>query len=237
MKIHGEEGQEESRSGALLEEAYIQMKRDIITHRLRPGQKVSEARLVRHTGLGRAPVRAAMTRLIQEGLIQALSAKTTIISPLTMAEIREMFHLRNMIEPDAARLAIGRVDVAELRRLNGFCDMEYRAGVVDEEYAFLKANRDFHMCIAEASGHPTQARWIARLQDTAMRVLWIRIRFGSPAKWARGHDEIIDAIERRDAAAVERHARKHLVANERVILSMLLETASDASLSFKFGMT
>lgn len=237
MKNYAELDQDETAPGVLLEEAYNLIKRDIITHRLRPGQKVSEARLVQHTGFGRAPVRVAMTRLIQEGLIRAPSAKTTIISPLTMAEIREMFHLRNMIEPDAARLAIGRIDVAQLRHLNSFCDMEYRSGVIDEEYAFLKANRDFHMAIAVASGHPTQARWIARLQDIAMRVLWIRVRFGPPAKWARGHDEIIEAIERRDPAAVERYARKHLVANERVILSMLLETAVENTLNLSFSMS
>lgn len=215
----------ERANGTLVGEAYDRLKTDIITHRLQPGRKVSEAKLVAHSGLGRAPVRAAMARLAQEGLIITPSPKTNIVAPLTFADIKEVFHLRNLLEPDAARMATGRINIARLRKLNAACKTQYALGDADNEFAFLKANRDFHVYIAVAAGNPLQAQWIERLQDAVMRVLWLALRQSDTNfQWASGHNDIVEAMERGDGNAAERLARKHLLGGQDKIMRILLDS-------------
>jgi DNA-binding GntR family transcriptional regulator len=209
----------------LVDQAYLRLKADIITHVLEPGQKISEGKLVEHTGLSRAPVRSAMARLLQEGLVVLASSKTQIVAPLTMADVREIFHLRDLLEPDAARLAAGRVDIAMLKELNKACARPYTPGNTDEEFAFLAANRAFHLAIARSSGHPVQTQWIERLQDAVMRVLWLSLRLENrPSMWSTGHDDIIAALAAADGAAAERFARKHLLNGQKAVLDVLMRS-------------
>lgn len=210
------------RPGTLLLEAYDHLKLDVITHRLKPGQKVSEARLTEHCQRSRASVRAAMVRLTQEGLMVQTSPKTTIIAPLTLRGISEVAHLRLLLEPDAARAAALTMDAAQLEALNAACDPALSPGLEDEDY--LLANRAFHMAIAEAAGRPLQAQWIGRLQDHAMRHLWLNIQSKDEQGWAQGHRDIIAAIAARDPEAAARCAENHLRAGQTATLARLAES-------------
>lgn len=209
------------RPGTLLLEAYDHLKLDIITHRLQPGQKVSELRLTEHCQRSRASVRSAMVRLSQEGLMVQVSPKTTIVAPLTLHSIKEVTHLRLMLEPDAARAAVDNIDIDALDRLNDACTAP---GGTDEDY--LMANRAFHMAIAEAAGRPLQAHWIGRLQDHAMRHLWMNLQGAVERNWSDGHREIIAALRARDAEAAATCARQHLETGHAVTMQRLSGTTA-----------
>lgn len=209
--------------GALNARAYSEIKRGIITHRLKPSQRISETLLSDMFELGRASVRAAIARLIEDGLIVSRSTKTQIVAPLTFADIRETFALRATLEPEAARLAAGKADIAELRRLNALCMRPYRFGDAREELAFLEANRTFHMAIAEAAHSPRLTRWIGQLQDAAMRVLWVTLKVdGRPQVWSHGHDDIIAALEAGDDVAAAARAGEHLSKGQQTVFEVLL---------------
>ena len=209
---------------SLSEIAYQEIKKAIITHRLTPEMRISEALLSNDFSLGKTPIRNAVARLVEEGLIISKSAKTQVVAPLTFASVREIHQLRSLLEPEAARLAAGRVDRAELNKLNAACRKTYTYGAADEEYAFLVANKMFHLAIAKATGNDRLYRWIENLQDAAMRVLWVVLQIDNrPKVWGDGHEDLIEALceGNRDAAADK--ARRHLANNHQLTLDILIE--------------
>ena len=202
--------------------AYRLLKRAIITHELAPSQKVSENLIVDQFALTKSAARAAVASLVFEGLIVARSPKLQVIAPLTMADIRETFRLRNLLEPEAARLAAGKADITHLRALNAQCQQPYRIGDRDEEFGFLMANAGFHIAIAQSAGLPRLARWIEELHDQTMRCLWISLQAeGRAGAWAHGHDEILEALEAGDSEAAAAIALAHLHAGQRLIFDIL----------------
>nr|WP_279391833.1 GntR family transcriptional regulator [Shimia aestuarii] len=206
--------------------AYDAIKKDIITHRLPPQSKISEGRLVDSMGLSRAPIRSALARLQSEGFVYLQTSKTQLVAPLNLARCEEVFHLRNILEPDAARQAAGKVDAEELHRLNEACAKNYTAGNADEEYELLLANKEFHLAIVRASGNDLQAQFIERLQDIAMRILWVSLRVSNRSiVWSEGHLEIIEALIAGDGDRAYKEALVHLT-NGQDIVNQILKHSS-----------
>ena len=70
-------------------------------------------------GLGKAPIRAALARLAQDGLVAAIARRGWRVAPVTLADVLDVFRLRRSLEPLAARLAAERgIDAALLKRLD-----------------------------------------------------------------------------------------------------------------------
>lgn len=221
----------------LTDQAYAQLKRDIITQRFAPGEKISEGRLVELTGMTRAPIRSAISQLHFEGLIIQLSSKTQIVTPLTIEGCQQIFHLRNLLEPDAARQAAGQIDIDALLVLNQSCARDYTPGNRDEEYALLQANRDFHLAIARGARNDIQVQFIERLQDAAMRALWLLLRLENKAQeWSTGHEEIIEALASADAKKAEKAARIHLEHGQKAIYDVLLQSVGVKNINISPGL-
>lgn len=209
------------------EVVYRRLKRAIATHELAPSQKISENLLVRDYGFGKAAVRAAIGRLTDDGLIVSRSPKLQTVAPLTMSDIRQTFHLRNLLEPEAARLAAGRANIERLRELNATCQQPYRFGDGEQEYAFLLANGAFHLAIAQAAGLPRLTHWITQLHDQAVRILWVSLKVENrPEVWSHGHDEIIDALARGSGDIAAAIAKRHLHAGQRLVFEILSSFSS-----------
>ncbi len=204
------------------ERAYARLCRAIVTHELVPGQKISEKMLTTKFQLSAAAVRIAIPKLIDDGLAVMRTSKTTLVAPLTLAEINSVFHMRRLLEPDAARQAAGRVDSAMLLSLDKLCQTEYKFGNTEQEFAFLEANKTFHLEIAKASGNWRQAQWIGRLQDAAMRILWLSLRVENrPKVWHQGHKDIIESLVAGNGDEAAIRALRHLEAGQMLVFEIL----------------
>jgi DNA-binding GntR family transcriptional regulator len=85
--------------------AYDRLREDIIEWRLEPGRPLGEVDLAAAIGVSRTPVREALARLTAEGLVTAGHGRTSIVAPMSTADIRQLFELREALETQAARLA------------------------------------------------------------------------------------------------------------------------------------
>jgi DNA-binding GntR family transcriptional regulator len=180
---------------SLSDRAANALRADILACRLPPGAAISEAAAAARLGLGKAPVRAALARLADEGLVQSVPRRGWIVSLVTVRDIHEVFALRLLLEPEAARLAAGRVDAAALHRLDGVCGAGYRPEDPDSALAFLSANRDFHVTVAELSGNARMARQIGRLLDESTRMLVLGLgRRDRTGEMAHEHKALIAAL-------------------------------------------
>lgn len=210
----------------LNEQAYERIRLDILTFRLRPGEKTSERQLARRYGLGMAAVRAALTRLVQAGFVEKSAERGTLIAPLTLRGVRDIYQMRYLLEPEAARLAAERgMDAAHIERLDQLRRVCETRGL-DENEALtrvLLANRDFNSAIAQSTGNALLARTIEHLQNLSLRVLFL----GTPPRdaasfWSTGPAKIREAIVARDGELARELYRVDLAAGERWALRVIM---------------
>lgn len=156
--------------GSMAEAAYQRIKRAIIRCDLEPGRQVSEEQLAERFQLGRAAVRPALKRLYQEQLIQTISRNRYIVSSITLKDAHDVYDLRLLLEPEAAKRAARRITPEQLRRLGELAEAQYDPGDRESAMRFLLANTEFHLTIARASGNDMLAEVITNVLDRAERI-------------------------------------------------------------------
>ena len=209
----------------LTRRAYEAIRDGVITCQLAPGETISERMLADRFGFGKAPVRLALARLAQEGLINVQPRRGHQVAPLTLRDIHELFDLRAILEPAAARLAAGRITRAELEALNEPWRAGYERDEVDSTY--LKANKAFHAAIAVASGNSRLADSIIQLLDETDRLIYLGLPLASEREEIQlGHQPLIDALADGDAAAAERLAYEHVSAAKQTRIDTLIAGSS-----------
>ena len=212
---------------SLTERAVLALRRDILTTRLAPGKTVSEAAVAAHLELGKAPVRAALARLAEEGLVQASPRRGWMVSLVTIRDIHEVFDLRLILEPEAARRAAGRMDAGMLARLDDVCAAGYDCADEESAMGFLDANKAFHVAIAEAAGNARLARQLGRLLDESTRMLVLGLRpRDRTGEMAHEHHALVEVLARGQRDEAARIMHEQVSASRRMVLAAL--TAPDA---------
>ena len=213
--------------GALADTAYRRIKRAIIRCELEPGLQVTEEYLAGRFGVSRAAVRPALKRLYQEQLIRLATRKRYVIAPITLKHARELYELRLLLEPAAARLAADRIDPDQLRRLNELCEAHYRVGDRASAEAFLRANTEFHITIARASGNDLMAEVIAGLLDRAERLNHLSHLLHDRNEAAyHEHHELVDALVAGDGERAERVMARQIEDARAFVLEALTSSPS-----------
>jgi GntR family transcriptional regulator, rspAB operon transcriptional repressor len=204
-----------SRSRTLADTAYDRLRDSIVTLRLAPGAPLTEMDLCERLHISRTPVRTALLRLQQEGLVAQGAGRMTV-APLTADDMRELFLMVGALDGVAARLAAG-LDEAKRRAL------VEEATVLNDRLKRLSSTTDladirsaqdldqrFHRCYEAAASGP---RLLAKLRALhAQRERYVRV-YTEALVHAHGvkdsldeHAAIIDAIRAGDAESAGRHA-------------------------------
>lgn len=223
----------EPKTKSLGDEAFDRLKHDIIWCRLRPGEEISENRLTQMYGLGKAPIRRALSRLMQEGYVISVPRHGHIIAPVTLQTIRDLFELRLLLEPVAVQKACGRVDVTRLRELNARCAEGYQPGDEPSEMAFMAANREFHLEIAQASGNQRLAVILSQIMDEMARLLHLGfILRARPEDMMHEHANLLAAVEAGDPATAHEISVAHINSSRALVLDGIMEhtNLSDTSI-------
>lgn len=193
------------------ERAYRRIHTDIVWCVLRPGEEVSETRLSEAYGFGKAPIRQALSRLIQEGYVMSLPRRGHVISPVTLKMVRDLFDLRLVIEPAIIERACGRIDRERLQSLNALCADGYIPGDQASEALFVAANHAFHLEIARASGNDRMTRLFAGVLDEMTRMLHLAFVLRErPDEFRAEHDELIEALVSNDVGQARGMTVKHI---------------------------
>ncbi len=206
----------------------------ILQCELAPGAAITEARLAADYGLGRAAVRAALTRLMQERLVDVVPRRGYVVAPVTLKRVADLFGLRMILEPASAGLAAARADdslIDELERLNAACQPPTDHADPAEQ---RRANRRFHLAVAAASDNDRLHETLAGLLDELARVLYLpqlATQFERVQTTGDEHGRIIEAIRARDVAAAERAARDHVEPNMRSVIDALVRSPAIASVN------
>jgi DNA-binding GntR family transcriptional regulator len=211
----------------LTDRAYERIRHDIISCVIAPGTEISEAQLCTQYKLGKAPVRMALSRLAHDGLVRAIPRRGYMVMAVTLKDIQDVFELRLMLEPAAARMAAGRVDGQRLRMLDEVCRAGYQPGDVKSITRFLEANKEFHVAITHAAGNIRLAHAIEQLLDEMSRLLHLGLGLRNRSQeMQHEHRALVRALTRGDGATAERICREQIEAARSMVLSAILSSSS-----------
>ena len=209
--------------GSQAVKAQLRLRELILAGDLPAGSRIAELAIVERIGVSRTPIRAALMRLEQEGLLQGLPGGGYAVRVFSEREVSDAIELRGTLEGLAARLAAERGVAPDLLAEAGAClaqiDEVLRAPALDDEafQHYVEWNGRFHHLLHTLAGSEVIARELERV---------VRLPFASPSGFvvqqanspqARDmlivaqdqHRQVLDAMQRREGARAEAIMREH----------------------------
>jgi len=202
--------------------ALLTLREWIVSGQLAGGERISEMRLVERLGVSRTPVRAALQRLEQEGLLEALVHGGYVVRAFTLQDMADAIELRGLLEGLGVRWAaergVSEAILHEAKATLGSLDELFERTSQDFDLtAYGQWNADFHKQLMTMAGSPVLLREYQRAQA---------LPFASPSALVLGeagadhqrsrfvvaqaqHWQVLDAIERRQGARAEALMREH----------------------------
>jgi DNA-binding GntR family transcriptional regulator len=218
----------ESRS--LRERVYGALRDAIVTGELAPGQRLRDQLLAAQLGVSRTPVREALQRLEDEGLVQTSPRALTRVAPLDAQAAREAFPVVAALHALAARHGAPRLtarDLTEMRAANDALATEIASVERATILQAIQADDRFHAVLLRAADNGEIARMLERIMPKVRRLEYAQ--FGSLAgrTSVQQHAAIIAACQRDDAQTVASLVEENWLSLGRLIASSLAADGAD----------
>jgi len=186
--------------GTSAQHAVEGLRRALVSGELKPGDRVRQEELAALLGVSLAPVREALATLEQEGQVTYLPRRGYFVTELDMADVREIYELRALLEERAVRRALPLLDEDAIDRVDGAARDCVEAAAEGDIAAELAANRRFHFALLSSPDQIHTLRLIRLLWDSTetYRALY----YNSPAARddsVRAHEAIVATLRNRDA--------------------------------------
>lgn len=201
------------------------MRRDIIRCRLAPGQEVTESGLAERYGVGKTPIREGLARLAHERLVQPLPRIGYRVTPITLSDTKELLAFRRIVESEAARLAAGRCNIPQLRRLDELCELPRDPRDAKSVDRLLRANVDFHAAVAASSGNAKLTAAVVQALEEIARVLYLAVQLnGQGITLSHRHERLLKALADGDGDAAAKTVLEQIGRLERIIVDTALNS-------------
>lgn len=210
-----------SEVGSVRQRVYQSLREEIVAATLKPSQSVAEPELARRFGVSRSPVREALMKLAEEGLVQVVPQVGTYVARLRRSDIAEALFIREALECAAVRLFALSASAAESRRLDRNVEAQSAALRQQDLDELHRLDEELHRLIMEGAGQPRS--W--KIVDSA-RGHFLRIRnLMAPDVTVRTnsveqHIEIVRALSTHDPDAAEAAMRAHARFNAQQLESL-----------------
>jgi DNA-binding GntR family transcriptional regulator len=194
----------------LADQVYSSIKQAIIRGDLGPGERLREVEVAASLGASRTPVREALSRLEQDGLVQSLKTGGSIVVELSINEMREIFDLIQVLETYAVKAASERISPNQLEKLDAVCSRAEQA--VDSNYDNVsELNRTFHELVIEAAGSQRLKVLIGNLRSAMQPYRALTLHSNKFREQSvRDHRRIVDLLKNGDTASLGLLMAKHL---------------------------
>lgn len=191
-----------ARQTVLRQQVYEEIKHDIITCRLAPGEPLSENQFVDRFQVSKTPIREALTSLVQDGLVEYTPNRGFMVTPVSIADIQEIFEARIFLEAEIFRLAVKKISDAEIAELERQSQVNGDTRSAEYQEKFLESNLKFHTTLAAASRNSRLLGYYETLMNEAQRLFYLDISLHNmDFQWGHGHEGILRALRNRDEAA------------------------------------
>ena len=182
----------------------------VVEHRLPPGTKLGEDRLAEIFGVSRAKVRQLLARLAHEGIATIQPNRGAFVSEPTIEQAREIFELRNLIEPAIAKSVARKAEGATAKRLNAHLAREAQAVAKNDHRTLIRLTGEFHLLLAELAGNVTTLRIMREMETLTSLINYLYDSPSMPGCRGNDHVAIAAAIVKGDGARAAALMREHL---------------------------
>ncbi|MBL8218427.1 MAG: GntR family transcriptional regulator [Bryobacterales bacterium] len=207
------------------DEVYDALRQAILSHVFKPGERLQVEEIAEKLGVSITPVRHAIQQLSAEGLIQVHPRSGTYVTSLSPKDIEETFEIRRALECLAGELAVKRISgeqQAELRGLLRALALPVECSADRQRHE--QDNQRFHALIIESSGNQKLSEMYAELNAH----LQIARVHSANADWRSRlaqeqmeHEEIVAALEARDARRLVKALTAHIERAQRSLASIV----------------
>jgi DNA-binding GntR family transcriptional regulator len=195
--------------------------RELVNHGdLVPGSRVPERMLCQRFAVSRTPLREALKVLAAEGLVQLLPNRGARVAALEEPGLRDLFEVIGLLEADAGRLACERMSDAAIAEVQSLHYRMYAHFLREELPEYFQLNQAIHQAILDGAANPVLSNTHRTLAGRIVRARYLSNRL-RPDRWKAAvgeHARILDALVRRDGAALADILIAHL-ANKRDIIT------------------
>lgn len=214
-------------SATLAEQAFVEIRRHLLSGTLTPGAPLRLEKLKRELGIGFTPLREALMRLSSEGLVEMEDNRGFRAAPASLTDMEDIMLTRATIEAQALEQAMhyGNVDweatiIANFHRMSRHNASDPETGLVANTWAH--AHREFHLSLIAAC----KSRWLQRfwliLFDQAQRYRHLSVTQGATYRDDQAeHKMLMDAVIARDVDAALKASRNHIESTCAVLRKLL----------------
>ncbi|MET3850913.1 GntR family transcriptional regulator [Paenibacillus sp. OAE614] len=195
---------------SISEQIYLTLKREIIAGELQPGTRLIVLDIAGKFQVSQAPVREALERMKQEGLINGIPNKGSVVSNITSKEIRDIFVLREIIEGYAVRTSMPTLSENDYEQLEMIIRSMEEAVERDDTLGILELDMDFHGFFYKRCDNQAILELWNQMRTKVMRFMAISNRHHTTDLLAEWHRRLITVLQTGDGDAVEEAFIEHM---------------------------
>ena len=189
------------RTSLLRDTVHERLRDAIVDGTLAPGEVVRDTELAAWLGVSRTPVREALLRLGETGLVRAAPGRSTVVAEIDLDEVREAHAVVVAMHRIAVAEAVARITDADLDWMRAANERFATANEERDTGAALAADDDFHAVAVDVSGNRAVATVLAQLSPVVRRLERRRFASGAGSESVALHDRLVAACASGDADA------------------------------------
>ncbi len=199
------------KSLSLEEQVYFKLEEEILGGKLKRGEALTEIALSNRLGVSRTPVRSALHRLAEEGLVEVTPNKGAVVVGVTVDDLIDTYRIRMRLEGLATAMATGRISEEEKRRLTESVELsEYYIAKQDTD-KLKELDTTFHSIIYKASGNRMLCRILSELHRNIKTYRRLSLTVpGRLEKSVEEHKEILKALLAGDGERADELTSLHI---------------------------
>lgn len=190
---------------------YSDLRSELVSMQRLPGEAISEARIAHSFGVSRTPVREAILKLSDEGLLEIYPQSGIFVSRIPIHALPEAIIIRKALEETTARLAAERATSSQILALRSVLERQREASEASDSETFHQADELFHATVAEVAGYPGIWKFIQQVKVHVDRYRRLTLpQSGRIPKVIAEHEAVLAAIEAHDPERARRAMEAHL---------------------------
>jgi len=215
---------------SLRERVHDALRDAIIAGRLKPGQRLKERDVAAQMCISTTPVKEALRRLEQEGLVHARPRQGGVVSDVALTSVREIVEIRAGLEGLAARFACEKITELELAAMREHLECMRALTAAGAVRELVVANAAFHTLIRNAARNQFVSAFVATIGPFDRSVRRAALQYPDEAE--RGfqeHGVIAEALQRRAGGLAEQLMRSHVMRTVRFVIDRAESTTPASS--------
>jgi GntR family transcriptional regulator, rspAB operon transcriptional repressor len=190
---------------------YSDLRAELVSLQRRPGDVISENEIAISYGVSRTPVREAILKLSDEGLVEIFPQSGIIVSRIPIAALPESIIIRKALEETTARFAAERATPSQVLTLHAILQRQREANEAGDRGAFHQADEAFHAAISDVAGYPGIWKFVQQVKVQVDRYRLLTLpQSGRMAEVIAEHEPILAGIEAHDPDAARIAMDRHL---------------------------